>query len=64
MYVSCVHTNVAKVDQDAAYIAKVLHVCCKCFYYDVAYVSHICCKYFIWMLRMFAMVFKCLSGVL
>jgi hypothetical protein len=30
-----------------------------CFYRDVAYVLHICCKYFIWMLRMFAMVFKC-----
>jgi hypothetical protein len=57
------YTDVAKVDQDAAYIAKVLHVCCMCFYFDVTYISHICCKYFIWMLRMFAMVFKCLSGV-
>jgi hypothetical protein len=36
-----------------------LDVCCKCVYLDVAYVSHICCKCFTWMLRMFAMVFKC-----
>jgi hypothetical protein len=34
-------------------------VCCKCVYLDVAYVSQICYKCFIWMLRMFAMVFKC-----
>jgi hypothetical protein len=61
--------DVAKVDQDAAYVAMVVHVCCKClfsmfhlffhmyvvrvFYLDVAYVSHICCKCFIWVLHMF-----------
>jgi hypothetical protein len=59
---------------DVAYVAMVVHVCCKrlspmfhlffshvccnCVYLDVAYVSHICCKYFIWMLRIFAIVFK------
>jgi hypothetical protein len=36
-----------------------LDVCCKCVYVDIAYVLHICCKCFIWILRMFAMVFKC-----
>jgi hypothetical protein len=38
-------------------------VCCKCVYLDVGYISRICCKYFIWILRMFAIVFKCFSGV-
>jgi hypothetical protein len=33
------------------------------FYLDVAYISHICCKCFIWMLHMFAMVFKCFASV-
>ena len=37
--------------------------CCNYVYLDVAYVSHICCMCFIWMLRMVAMVFKCVSGV-
>ena len=61
--------DVAKVDQDVAYVAMVVHLCSKClplmfhlffhtyvisvFHSDVAYVSHICCKCFIWMLRMF-----------
>jgi hypothetical protein len=49
--------NIAKVDRDVAYIAMVVHVCCKCLfpmfhvffqtYLDVVYVSHICCKCFI-----------------
>jgi hypothetical protein len=34
------------------------NVCYKCVYLDVAYVLYICYKYFIWMLRMFAIVFK------
>jgi hypothetical protein len=67
-------TNVAKVHQDVAYVAMIVHVCCKrlspvfhlcfsdvcckCVYLDVPYVSHICCKYFIWMLCLFAMVLK------
>jgi hypothetical protein len=66
--------DVAKVDRNIAYVAMVAHVCCKrlfpmfhlfsyicckCVYLDVAYISHICCEYFIWMLRMFAVVFKC-----
>ena len=61
--------DIVKVDRDVAYVAMVVHVCCKrlspmfhlffqayvasVFYPDVAYVSHICCKCFIWMLRMF-----------
>jgi hypothetical protein len=68
------HTDVAKVDRDASYVAIVVHVCCKrysqcficlsdicckCVYLDVVYVSYICCKRFIWMLCMFVMVFKC-----
>jgi hypothetical protein len=67
-------TNVAKVYQDIAYVAMIVHVCCKrlapvfhlcfsdvcckCVYLDVPYVSHICCKCFIWMLCLFAMVLK------
>jgi hypothetical protein len=51
--------DVIKLDQDVAYVAMVVHVCCKCLfpmfhlyfsnvccksvYLDVAYVSHICC---------------------
>jgi hypothetical protein len=54
------YTDVAKVDRDIAYVAIVVHVCCKllfpmfhlffldvcckCFYLDVPYVSHICYK--------------------
>ena len=72
-------TDVAKVDRDAAYVAMVMHVCCKLLfpmfhlffldvyckyvYLDVAYVSHICYKCFIWILCMFVMVFKCFSYV-
>ena len=53
------HADVTKVDRDVAYVAMVVHVCCKllfpmfhlffsglcckCVYLDVAYVSHICC---------------------
>ena len=55
--------DVAKVDRDVAYVAMVVHLCCKrlfpmfhlflldvcceCVYLDVVYVSHICCKCFI-----------------
>ena len=71
--------DVAKVDRNVAYVAMVVHVyckcllpmfylcfpdvCCKCVYLNVAYVSHICCMCFIWMLRMFAIVFRVFSGV-
>jgi hypothetical protein len=57
------HVAVAKVDRDVAYVAMVVHVCCKllfpmfhlfclnvcskCVYLDVVYIPHICCKYFI-----------------
>jgi len=52
------HGNIAKVDRDVAYIAMIVHICCKCLfpmfdlffsdvcfkcvYLDVLYVSHIC----------------------
>jgi hypothetical protein len=57
------HADIVKVDRDVAYVAMVVHVCCKllfsvfhlffqdicckCVYLDIAYVSHICCKCFI-----------------
>jgi hypothetical protein len=54
------HADVAKADRDVAYVAMIIHVCCKCLfpmfftdvyckygYLDVAYVSHKCCKCFI-----------------
>jgi hypothetical protein len=46
--------DVAKVDQDVAYVASVLEACCKCFIrmlqafvHNVSSVSDICCKYFL-----------------
>ena len=66
--------DVAKVDRGVAYVAMVVHVCCKrlflMFYlffrrmlqvclFDVAYVSYMYCKCFIWILHMFAMDFEC-----
>jgi hypothetical protein len=66
------HTDVSKVDRD---VAMVVHVCYKslssmfhlsfkrmlqaCLFGCCICLSHICCKCFIWMLCMFAMVFKC-----
>jgi hypothetical protein len=47
--------NVSYVFSDVSY--------CNYVYLDVVYVSHICCKCFIWMLRMFAIVFKCFSYI-
>jgi hypothetical protein len=53
-------------------VSSVSDVCCKsrcgcCIYKHVASVFfkwfQMFCEYFIWMLRMFAMIFKCLSGV-
>jgi hypothetical protein len=56
------HTDVVKVDRDVAYVAMVVHVCCKILFsmfhlffqayitsvfIYVAYVSHKCCKCFI-----------------
>jgi hypothetical protein len=56
---------------DVLYVSD---VCYKYFYLDVekvdlnvAYIymlhSYVCCKCFIWMLHMFAMIFKCFSDV-
>ena len=54
--------NVVKVDRDVAYVAMVVHVCCKllfqgfiCFFrrmlqvclFNFAYVSHICVQLFV-----------------
>jgi hypothetical protein len=67
------HTVLAKVDRDFAmlqwlyvYVARICSQCficfsdifCRCVYLEVADVSHMCCKCFIWMLLIFAMVFK------
>jgi hypothetical protein len=73
------HVDVIKLDRDIAYVAMVVHVCCKlccsqyficfldvcckCVILDVAYVSHICCKCFIWMLCMFLQWFQVFLGV-
>jgi hypothetical protein len=70
-----VRMDIAKVDRDVAYVAMVVHLCCKLlspmfhlffqtyiasmFHLDVAYVSHICCKCYIWMLRMFCNGYTC-----
>jgi hypothetical protein len=67
------HADVTKVDRDIAYVAMIVHVCCKCrfvmfhlsfqmyvasvFIWMCVYVSHICCKYFVCMLHMFAIIF-------
>jgi hypothetical protein len=57
------HADVAKVDQDVAYVAMVVHVCCK----GLSPMFHLC---FIWMLQVyyldiayvFAIIFKCFPG--
>jgi hypothetical protein len=53
------YVDVAIVDRDVAYVATIVHICCKlsipnvsdlcckCVYLDVAYVSLICYKCFI-----------------
>jgi hypothetical protein len=38
---------------DVAYVAMVIHVCCKCIVLNVLAVSDVCCKCFIWVLHMF-----------
>jgi hypothetical protein len=48
------HTDVAKVDQDIAYLAIAIHVCCKRLFqmfhlFFQTYVANV----FIWMLHMF-----------
>jgi hypothetical protein len=70
------HMDVAKADRDVAYVAIVVHACCKllfsmfhlffsdgcceCVYLDVAYVSHICCKFLPGCCVCFAMFFQVL----
>jgi hypothetical protein len=62
LVVCCIRMDVAKVDRNVAYVAIVVHICCKllflmfhlffpdvcynCVYLHVAFVSHICCKCF------------------
>jgi hypothetical protein len=58
------HMDVAKVDREAAYVAMVVHICCKlllCFIYFQTYVASV----FIWMLYMFhTYVCKCVIWML
>jgi hypothetical protein len=64
--------NVAKVDQDVAYVLVVLQafvpnissvfldVCCKCIYLVVVYVSHICLQmFYLDIAHVLLMVFRC-----
>jgi hypothetical protein len=39
-HAASISDGVAKVDHYVAYVAMVVHICCKCVYLDVAYVSH------------------------
>jgi hypothetical protein len=60
--------DVAKVDRDVAYVAMVVHVCCKCLFLMFhpcfqAYVASVLMLCFTHMSCMFAMVFKHFSGV-
>ena len=50
------YLDVAKVDLDVTCMLKA-------YVSSVSGVSYVCCKCFIWMLHIFAMVFKCFSGV-
>jgi hypothetical protein len=34
---------------DVAYVAVVIHVCCKCMFQIFLVVSNVCYKYFIWL---------------
>ena len=52
-------TNIASVLSGCCIYMHVASICFKCFQLFYTYVY----KYFIWMLHMFAMVFKCFSGV-
>jgi hypothetical protein len=68
------HMNVVKIDWDVAYVAMVVHVCCKRLspMFDLFFRTYVVIV-FIWMLHMFRthvasvfsgwMVFKCFSGV-
>jgi hypothetical protein len=60
------NTDITKVDQDVAYVAMVVHVCCKLLFsmfhlFFSTYVANV----FIWMLQMFShMTASVLSGML
>jgi uncharacterized CHY-type Zn-finger protein len=58
------HANVAKVDRDVAYVAMVVHVCCKRLspMFHLFFI-HVCCKCFICLL-LYLNVFKSRSGCL
>jgi hypothetical protein len=53
------HADVAKVDQDFAYVGMVVHVCCKCLspMFHLFFFVHICCKCFV--LFVFFVCCKC-----
>jgi hypothetical protein len=55
-----IHMDVAKLAQDVAYVAKLVHVCCKCLFLIHLFFRHmlqvclsICCICFTHMLRVF-----------
>jgi len=57
MYVSIISCGIAKVDQDVAYVAMVVHVCCKrLFLIFHLFFVRVCCK---WLRRM-SQVFMCI----
>jgi hypothetical protein len=73
------YVDIAKVDRDLAYVAMVVHICCKLLFsmfqlFLQTYLPSVfvwmfnmfytyVASVFIWMLCMFYMVFKCLLGV-
>jgi hypothetical protein len=65
------HTDVAKLDRDIAYVAIIVHLCCKClfpvFYLFFRHMLHMFHTYVSSILSgryvMFAIVLKCFSGV-
>jgi hypothetical protein len=73
------HMDVAKVDSNVAYVAMVVHVCCKLLFpmfhlFFQTYVASLfiwmlhmfdtyACKCFIWILHMLCNSFKCFLGI-
>jgi hypothetical protein len=47
------HMDVAKVDRDVAYVAMVVHICCKLLFPIFYLFLDACCKCVFWMLHMF-----------
>ena len=45
------YIDVAKVDQDVAYVVMAIHVCFKCMFQIFSSVPDECCKCFVWILQ-------------